>query len=738
MNLKYIRRKIVICMLAFLVIAIGIETHILRYVNKMQVDKTSQILENQIEDILITNGDREKNTIEGLKSEYIERANTVAYILEHNETALDDIVELSKIAEMMGIDEIHLFDSNGVLYGGTVPKYYGITFDTGEQVSFFKPMLNDKTLSMCQDITPNTVEGKSMMYAITWSRTGDYMVQVGIEPVRLLKELQDNSISKVVSDMPIYDGISIYVADINTGEVIGATDSSSIGKTVYEIDVLKEDEDIQTIERNAIRKGNFDEFGYFGRYGDYVIAVIHSTKANREGFVVAIIIEIIWLLVAGSIIIYTLLKLANANKRINDQMTILSSISDIYHSMHLINMHDYSIEKIESNDLMDRVVEGGENASDMLNQIVHLTIEDEYMDAAESFVDLTTLCDRLKNRNFISMDAVDKRVGWLRISFITVEADENKVPTKVIIATQVIDEDKKREEELAIKANRDELTGLYNRRAYEDDLLNYPDVPVETDFVYAAIDINGLKVVNDGMGHAAGDELIQGAARCMKMTLGNYGRVYRTGGDEFVSMFFADEKHLQAVIKDLDRATLEWSGEFVDSLSLSVGYVTKREYPTETVAEMAKIADEKMYKAKAEHYAKKGVDRRGQAAAHTALCNLYTKILKINITKDTYSIVNMDISEQSKEKGFSYKISEWLSGFGKAGQVHKDDLDDYLRKTDLEYLKQYFKSNKTSISIHYRRKYEEKFKQVVMEMIPADDYSEDNQSLFLYVKVVDK
>ena len=70
---------------------------------------------------------------------------------------------LSRIAELMRIDEIHVFDESGTIFSGTVPRYYGYSFDSGEQMAYFKPMLDDKTLSMCQDVTPNTAESKSMM-----------------------------------------------------------------------------------------------------------------------------------------------------------------------------------------------------------------------------------------------------------------------------------------------------------------------------------------------------------------------------------------------------------------------------------------------------------------------------------------------------------------------------------------------------------------------------------------------
>lgn len=293
------------------------------------------------------------------------------------------------------------------------------------------------------------------------------------------------------------------------------------------------------------------------------------------------------------------------------------------------------------------------------------------------------------------------------------------------------------ENKLYFQSNNDELTGLYNRRAYETDILHYNEIPVGENFVYAAVDVNGLKQTNDNLGHSAGDELICAAASCLNRSFGDYGRVYRTGGDEFVAMFYANEDKLKTLEEELDIAVSKWHGNLVDSLFMSIGYATKKEFPEEDITEISKVADKRMYEAKRRYYASKGVDRRGQAAAHKALCNLYTKILKINLTTDSYSIINMDVSEQTPDKGFSSTISEWLSGFGKTGQIHNDDLELYLQKTDLNYLKAYFSEGKTSISILYRRRYGDIFKQVAMEMIPADDYEAENQSLFLYVKNID-
>ena len=435
-------------------------------------------------------------------------------------------------------------------------------------------------------------------------------------------------------------------------------------------------------------------------------------------------------------------RLLNAYTFVNEgekeeQFKVLQSMADIHYSMHVIDLAKDTVQELTSGEDVKAIVNRTDGALEMMHTVINAVTVDEYLESVLEFTDLSTLAERMRDKRTITKQYVGKHTGWVQAMFIAASVDPYGKPTKVIFTTRVIEEEKKNEEILVKKTIIDELTGLYNRRAYEEDVLEYSAALLSENFVYVSIDVNGLKIVNDEIGHAAGDELIKGAADCMTKAFGSYGKVYRTGGDEFVSILFANKEQLVVIKEELESITGNWSGELVSSLALSVGYVAKSECEDETILDIAKLADKRMYQAKSAYYAKKGVDRRGQAAANTALCNLYTKILKINITEDTYTIVNVDVSEQTSEKGFADTISGWLSGFGKSGQVHEDDLDGYLKKTDLEYLRKYFNEGKTSISIQYRRKYSDGFKQVAMDMIPADDYSDDNQTLFLYVKNID-
>jgi len=406
--------------------------------------------------------------------------------------------------------------------------------------------------------------------------------------------------------------------------------------------------------------------------------------------------------------------------------------------MHVIDLvHDTVVEFNAKNEVKE-IVNRNDHAIQMMNQVINTVTAVDYVEMALEFTDLTTLADRMRNKTIITKQLVGKNIGWFLASFITMETDNNGRPTKVIFATRVIDEEKKQEEKLIKKTQTDEMTGLLNRRAYEERIYEHNDVPEEDKFVYVSIDANGLKVVNDTQGHSAGDELLIGISECMKKCLGPYGHLYRIGGDEFIAILFCDDEEVKSVLTSFDKAVASWTGQIIDEISVSYGWVSKYEMPGASTRQLGAVAEKRMYEDKTAYYRKKGIDRRGQQDAHKALCALYTKILGINLTEDSYQIINMDEKEQTMSKGFADKISDWLISFGQSGQVHPDDLEEYLRLTDIEYMRSYFKDEKNSLSVFYRRKYDEGFKKVMMEIIPANDYSDDYQSLFLYVKDIDK
>lgn len=180
----------------------------------------------------------------------------------------------------------------------------------------------------------------------------------------------------------------------------------------------------------------------------------------------------------------------------------------------------------------------------------------------------------------------------------------------VMLQNGVIAKEKRNVQKWMRKSNTDELTGFYNRYAYEEEVARLEESEIRKDFVYVSIDVNSLKVVNDTLGHSAGDELLLGAVDCLKQSFSSYGNLYRIGGDEFIAIIYADENRLEKIKQNLEDAIRRWRGKKVSGLSFSCGYVTKRENPELSVRKMAILADERMYEAKKEYYRKAGIDRR--------------------------------------------------------------------------------------------------------------------------------
>lgn len=300
-----------ICLGVMLLAAIGILLGILSMFqikqDEEQVNQTTEILLDQISQVIDSSKSKEHVLVESLKEDYVTRARAVSYTIDCKPEIEDDISELMKIASMMKVDEIHIFDESGVICGGTEPQYYGFSFDSGEQMSYFKSMLHDKHLTMCQDLTANTAESKMMMYAICWNETGTNMLQVGIAPRRLMEELRVSSIREIMQEMPTYLGVTLVVADENTGEIEGSTSGSLVGKTLNEIGI-----DLSTGKLERLMSGKVDgRESYFEAHSHegYVIAVIQEKSVVHKNVPMIVGIVALYFFIAVGASLFVIMKL---------------------------------------------------------------------------------------------------------------------------------------------------------------------------------------------------------------------------------------------------------------------------------------------------------------------------------------------------------------------------------------------------------------------------------------------
>ena len=166
------------------------------------------------------------------------------------------------------------------------------------------------------------------------------------------------------------------------------------------------------------------------------------------------------------------------------------------------------------------------------------------------------------------------------------------------------------------RAYTDGLTGVGNQAAYQScvDALEPAIREGTAAFSMAIFDINGLKRVNDTMGHEWGDKVIEDAAQVIS---GVYGRerTFRIGGDEFVVVLDgAGWQEAVALFDEMDKALAAFNAGkrgYEDELSISRGRATFVPGVDEGYMEVFRRADVEMYRNKAAWYQSSGVRRRG-------------------------------------------------------------------------------------------------------------------------------
>ena len=157
----------------------------------------------------------------------------------------------------------------------------------------------------------------------------------------------------------------------------------------------------------------------------------------------------------------------------------------------------------------------------------------------------------------------------------------------------------------------DALTGVMSRAAYHRALEAFDkEGALPRGLAAFTIDINGVKKVNDTLGHQAGDELICGAAECIQKALNAEGRCYRTGGDEFVVLTSMNREEADRALVRLKEEAAAWHGKNAEELSVAAGFALAAEYPDVTAERLVRESDNAMYEDKAGYYQTSGRDRR--------------------------------------------------------------------------------------------------------------------------------
>ncbi len=161
-----------------------------------------------------------------------------------------------------------------------------------------------------------------------------------------------------------------------------------------------------------------------------------------------------------------------------------------------------------------------------------------------------------------------------------------------------ITERKTAEDVLKFQSTHDALTGLYNRSFYQDALENLKHNQTFP-FSIIMIDMNGLKQVNDSLGHSAGDDILCLVAKVLQQTFHPEDVVARLGGDEFVIVLPEANRTAAQIATDRLRSNIALHNQGClpyQRISLSIGVATSED--DESPESVVNRADHYMYEEK--------------------------------------------------------------------------------------------------------------------------------------------
>lgn len=592
-----------------------------------QARESADRIFRQMEQVLEEN----QKELEMLEADYsqtcLHNAEAIAYIIEDNPKVLESVDELKKIAEFVEVDEIHIFDTTGRIFTGTHPEYYDLTFASGEQIGFFEPLLEDKSLKLVQPITPNTAEEKLMQYSALWSENGEFIVQIGMEPVSVMKVTEKNELSYVFALLRANADANYYAIDADSGEIVGSTVLGDVGKSLSEVGLdaekMKKDEDGFHARVNGTTC-----FCIFERMGNNYIGRVLSADWMYRSIPANTLFIAICLIIIAHILAYAVTGYMNRYvvggiQKVNEKLRIitkggLEQCVDVQTSVEFSELSNHINDMVKSildnnrklsyilskSNMYIGVYEYNEQNrkvqfTEYLPKILMLNVQ-QTEELAADYQRLRDFLAKLQENPVPGESGVFKLDSeyphYVRLEEIT---ENNQVFGVVLDVTEEINKLKKAEVERDI----DTLTGLYNRRGMENKLAELFRTPEELGCsAFIMIDADGLKGINDKYGHEKGDIYLKKIGG----VINNFGikssLAARQGGDEFVLFLYEydDENELLNTIKTLqyiqDHSTAKLGEDISVPLSFSLGFSMVDSHTD--YQQLLKDADARMYENK--------------------------------------------------------------------------------------------------------------------------------------------
>lgn len=246
--------------------------------------------------------------------------------------------------------------------------------------------------------------------------------------------------------------------------------------------------------------------------------------------------------------------------------------------------------------------------------------------------------------------------------------DSNGQIIGTVTVIRDITEEKKKQRRIDYLVYHDALTGVYNRRYFEQ-IVKKIDTEQNLPLSVINCDMNGLKLANDAFGHSAGDKLLMRMASVLQKACRSKDIVIRSGGDEFlILMPGADEITAQKVCAEIKILSSKSSVSAIDC-SISVGWGTKK-YPEESLNVILRKAEAFMYRNKSSES-----PRMRFSSINTILQTLHEKYERERLHCRHVSQICMKIA---KAMGFSEREIDEINLVGRMHDIGKIAVNSVL------------------------------------------------------------
>ena len=209
----------------------------------------------------------------------------------------------------------------------------------------------------------------------------------------------------------------------------------------------------------------------------------------------------------------------------------------------------------------------------------------------------------LLNANQISSFSLYRRLikpdgstVWVNTTIAPFNTEDDYSSPRILSMIEDITARRKAEEEVLYLSYYDQLTGLYNRRFYEEELRRI-DTERNLPITLVMADVNGLKLTNDAFGHLAGDRLLKYIADTIKKQCRADDILARIGGDEFILLLPQTSSAQAEKLVERINSTIPEEKSHPVVCSVSFGWDTKKE-STEDISKIYINAEDLMYRHK--------------------------------------------------------------------------------------------------------------------------------------------